>query len=98
MKVVKTYDALRAHRDEYIYFNTDHHWTQLGAYYAYVEFCKKKGIEPSDITTWEQHDYAPVPEVVLPGAGSSKPCPTPRHRVRVRAQGHQQHDVLEQVR
>ena len=59
VRVVETYDALRAHRDEYIYFNTDHHWTQLGAYYAYVEFCKKKGIEPSDITTWEQHDYAP---------------------------------------
>ena len=59
IRVVETYDALRAHRDEYIYFNTDHHWTQLGAYYAYVEFCKKKGIEPSDISTWEQHDYGP---------------------------------------
>ena len=59
VRVVETYDALRAHKDEYIYFNTDHHWTQLGAYYAYVEFCKKKGIEPSDISTWEQHDYAP---------------------------------------
>jgi len=60
VKVVKTYDALRAHRDEYTYFRTDHHWTQLGAYYAYVEFCKAKGIEPSDITKWEQHDYEPM--------------------------------------
>ena len=23
------------HRDEYIYFGTDHHWTADGAYYAY---------------------------------------------------------------
>ena len=59
VRVVKTYDALRAHRDEYIYFRTDHHWTQLGAYYAYVEFCKVKGIEPSDITKWQQVDFAP---------------------------------------
>lgn len=27
------------HADEYIYFNTDHHWTGRGAYYAYQAFC-----------------------------------------------------------
>ena len=27
--------TLRNHRDEYIYYRTDHHWTTLGAYYAY---------------------------------------------------------------
>lgn len=32
------------HKDEYIFFNTDHHWTGLGAYYAYVAFCKKTGL------------------------------------------------------
>ena len=58
--VVKTYDALREHRDEYTYFRTDHHWTQLGAYYAYEQFCKVKGITPSDITKWVQHDYEPM--------------------------------------
>ena len=56
---VETYDALRAHRDEYIYFRTDHHWTQLGAYYAYVEFCKVKGIEPFEISEREQVVYEP---------------------------------------
>ena len=29
------YATLSAHQDEYIYYNTDHHWTTLGAYYAY---------------------------------------------------------------
>ena len=46
---IEVYDTLRAHNKEYIYFRTDHHWTELGAYYAYVEFCRDKGVEPSDI-------------------------------------------------
>lgn len=46
VKTVNIYDTLMAHRDEYIYFRTDHHWTALGAYYAYIEFCAAKGIQP----------------------------------------------------
>lgn len=38
-------DRLREHQDEYIYYRTDHHWTTLGAYYAYVEYCESKGLE-----------------------------------------------------
>lgn len=40
---VNTYDTLMHHRDEYIYLNTDHHWSGLGAYYAYKDFCKAAG-------------------------------------------------------
>ena len=36
--------TLAAHKSEYIYYRTDHHWTSLGAYYAY---CAWRGIEPS---------------------------------------------------
>ena len=43
---VDAYGALEAHQDEYIYFRTDHHWTGLGAYYAYTAFCEKAGLEP----------------------------------------------------
>lgn len=43
---VEIVDDIVAHRSEYLYFHTDHHWTQLGAYYAYEAFCKAKGIEP----------------------------------------------------
>jgi len=35
---IKRIDAIPemgAHRTEYLYFRTDHHWTALGAYYAY---------------------------------------------------------------
>ena len=30
-------EVLKEHQDEYIYYRTDHHWTTLGAYYAYTE-------------------------------------------------------------
>ncbi len=53
------YDALREHNDEYLYFRTDHHWTQLGAYYAYVELCKVKGTEPADVLNWEHMRFEP---------------------------------------
>ena len=36
--------ALAEHKDEYIYYRTDHHWTTLGAYYAYEQFCKELGL------------------------------------------------------
>lgn len=39
-------DTIRQHRSEYIYFNTDHHWTSLGAYYAYRSFCAASGNTP----------------------------------------------------
>ena len=42
-------DGLRKHRTEYIYFNTDHHWTSLGAYYAYQSFCAAAGLNPVSI-------------------------------------------------
>lgn len=42
VRAVPIINTLLAHKDEYIYFRTDHHWTGRGAYYAYVEFCAKK--------------------------------------------------------
>lgn len=36
---------LKRHKKEYIYFNSDHHWTGRGAYYAYRAFCRKAGLK-----------------------------------------------------
>lgn len=36
----------KADSGEYVYYKTDHHWTSLGAYYAYVEIVTDWGIEP----------------------------------------------------
>ena len=50
---VHTVDAmtsLRLHNDEYIFFRTDHHWTALGAYYAYTAWAKSAGVTPVELT------------------------------------------------
>lgn len=43
---INSKDVLQAHKDEYIYYRTDHHWTSLGAYYAYEEWAKSSGFTP----------------------------------------------------
>ena len=50
---VDAYSALARHTDEYIYFRTDHHWTHLGAYYAYTALCKTLGYEPATLDQFE---------------------------------------------
>ena len=54
---VDAYAALMAHRDEYIYFRTDHHWTATGAYYAYEAYCKKAGITPTPLSSYEKLSF-----------------------------------------
>lgn len=51
IKKVWAIDEIRKHRTEYIYFNTDHHWTSLGAYYAYRAFCETAGLTPVNLDT-----------------------------------------------
>lgn len=57
VKKVWTFNALKAHNNEYIYFHTDHHWTALGAYYAYCEYCKEKGVTPHELTDFETYTF-----------------------------------------
>lgn len=40
------------HKDEYLYYKTDHHWTALGAYYAYRAWAQAQ-----KIPVREQEDY-----------------------------------------
>ncbi len=50
---VDAYSKLAAHADEYIFFRTDHHWTQLGAYYAYTAFAESQGFDPVPLERYE---------------------------------------------
>ena len=47
-RFVDVRDPLRSHKDEYLYYRTDHHWTSLGAYYAYRQLCEALGLTPFD--------------------------------------------------
>lgn len=51
-------ELLEMYRDmyesgEYVYYNTDHHWTTLGAYYAYVEIMKSFGMDYYSLEDFE---------------------------------------------
>jgi len=50
--------TLAEHADEYIYYRTDHHWTTLGAYYAYKKYCEEKGFEPVEISNLSENHIA----------------------------------------
>lgn len=54
---VDAYSAMAAHADEYLYFRTDHHWTQKGAYYAYTAFCKAAGFPCAPLDSYESGEY-----------------------------------------
>lgn len=50
---VDAYAALERHKSEYLYFRTDHHWTHLGAYYAYTALCQAAGFAPVSLDRFE---------------------------------------------
>lgn len=37
-------NTLKAHTDEYLFYKTDHHWTSLGAYYAFTDIASALSI------------------------------------------------------
>lgn len=45
-RVIDLFPILEEHREEPVYYRTDHHWTTLGAYYAYLEWARKVGYPP----------------------------------------------------
>ena len=51
---IDIYDTLKAHQDEYIYFRTDHHWTTLGAYYAYNKLAEVMEVPQADINNFQE--------------------------------------------
>jgi hypothetical protein len=65
------YPTMRAHRSEYIYFRTDHHWTALGAYYAYAEWCNSKGIAPIPLSQYNTATYYGFTGTFYTSAGRS---------------------------
>ncbi len=54
---VNIYDILMTHRNEYLYFRTDWHWTATAAYYGYEKFCQVKGITPYTLDQRTEHVY-----------------------------------------
>lgn len=36
---------IQNNKNQQMFYRTDHHWTTYGAYYAYIEYCRDKGIQ-----------------------------------------------------
>lgn len=53
LKVIDVSSVLREHSSEYIYYKTDHHWTSLGAYYAYAAWQSACGRPYSQLSEWQ---------------------------------------------
>lgn len=51
---IELYDTMMRHRTEYIYFRTDHHWSDLGAYYAYSQFCMDTNRTPYGLYQYQK--------------------------------------------
>ncbi len=49
LNFVDVYSEMYAHRDEYLFFKSDHHWTARGAYYAYRAFAQSLGFTPTEM-------------------------------------------------
>lgn len=54
IKFIPIYDKLKANKNEYIYYKTDHHWTADGAYLGYEAFCESTGIEATNKEDFEK--------------------------------------------
>ncbi len=70
VKPINCYNKLCEHIDEYIYFNTDHHWTGLGAYYAYQAFCEQTGQTALDLSTCQEHTISDFEGSMIDNDGS----------------------------
>jgi hypothetical protein len=57
VKTVDVYSEIALHVDEYVYFRSDHHWTALGAYYAYTVFAREAGFEPLALDEYEEIEF-----------------------------------------
>lgn len=51
---IPVYEELMLHKDENLYFKTDHHWTMRGAFYGYQAFCQAKGAAEKSLDEYER--------------------------------------------
>lgn len=53
LDVIDVYSTLLEHKTEDIFYKTDHHWTTLGAFYAYQSLMNAIGQQPYQISDFE---------------------------------------------
>ncbi len=51
---VDAYSNIASHKDEKLYLKTDHHWSHLGAYYAYQAFAETAGVYAPPLSAYTE--------------------------------------------
>lgn len=62
---------LTAHKDQTLFYRTDHHWTSLGAYYAFAAIAPSLGIEAPAQETYTVHTVSTTFEGTLSSKSGS---------------------------
>jgi len=58
VETIDVFSVLNEHKDEYIYYRTDHHWTTLGAFYAYEKLGEAMNFETNSIDEYNVTDVS----------------------------------------
>lgn len=58
VSVIDPTQALEQHKDQYLYYRTDHHQTSLGSYYAYREIITALGEAPLPLEAFHQKELS----------------------------------------
>ncbi len=58
LRTIDVKKVLDSHTEESIYYRTDHHWTSLGAYYAYCEWMNQLGRKSAPESCWTKEELA----------------------------------------
>jgi hypothetical protein len=51
---------MEGHQDEALFFKSDHHWTGLGAYYAYRAWAHANGVKPLELSAFSKRSVPGV--------------------------------------
>lgn len=64
-------DALKAHSGDYLFYRTDHHWTSLGAYYAFTDIAGALDIQAPALDTYTVYPVSTTFEGTLSSRSGS---------------------------
>ncbi len=53
IQTINVIPTMKLHKDDYIYYRTDHHWTSYGAYLAGYDAAKAMGFKPSELNEFD---------------------------------------------
>ncbi len=53
IQTINVIPSMKLHKDNYIYYRTDHHWKSFGAYIAYYDAAKAMGFKPSELSDFD---------------------------------------------